>query len=185
MRPHPEIKFTYREYALLPDDGRRHELVDGDFYRTPAPTTTHQSVLSNLFSALIRQLQETGTAEIFCAPVDVILADTTVVQPDLLAVRNNHRELIHLRGIEGPPNLVVEILSPGTRGNDEMLKRAVYARFAIPEYWIVDSDHSSVMVLRAESPGAPYTLVARFDRASTLTSVEFPELAIALGPIFP
>lgn len=185
MRPHPEIKFTYREYALLSDDGKRHELVEGDFYMSPAPSTTHQRVLLNLLVALVHQLQDAGKAEIFCAPVDVILGETTVVQPDLLALRSDRKDLVKLRGIEGPPNLVVEILSPGTRGNDELLKRAVYARYAIPEYWIVDPDRSAVTVLRAESPGAPYTLVARFDQASTLTSVEFPELSIKLGTIFP
>src|SRR5882672_2338180 len=118
MQPHRELKYTYREYALLPDDGKRHELIEGDFYVTPAPSTLHQRVLANFFVAL-RRLQDAGHGEVFVAPVDVILEDKTAVQPDLLFLRNDRRALVSQRGIEGPPNVVIEILSPNNRGQDE------------------------------------------------------------------
>ena len=182
MRPHRQLKYTYREYALLPDDGKRHELIDGDFYVTPASGTRHQRLLGRLHLALAAQLSQ--VAEIFLAPTDVILSEHDVVEPDLLVLRHDRASLVSKRGIEGPPNLVIEILSPGNRGNDEFLKRGTYARCSVPEYWLVDPEAGFVTVLRAEQPGAPYTLLARFGRVSELTSVEFPELKLPLGPLF-
>jgi len=131
---HGRLLFTYREYALLPDDGRRHELIEGDFYVTPAPATMHQTVSRRLSHALMFQLEDTGLALVFNAPCDVILDENTVAQPDLAIVRMTRRELVSKRGIEGPPNVVVEILSPSPKGQDELLKKAVYARFNVPEY---------------------------------------------------
>ena len=177
------VRLTYREYALLPDDGRRHELIEGDFYVTPAPSTFHQTVSRRLQYALMTQLEETGIALVFNAPCDVILSDTTVVEPDLAVVRLSRRELVSERGIEGPPDVVVEILSPSSKGQDQFLKRSVFAKFAIPEYWIVDPDHGWVTQLRLDD-ASTYQQHARLDRASTLTSPELPEISIALAPIF-
>ncbi|MHB8878284.1 MAG: Uma2 family endonuclease [Myxococcaceae bacterium] len=177
----PKIPFTYREFSFLPDDGRRHELIDGDFYVTPAPTPIHQKVSGRLEHILTTQL-EPQVGIVFHAPIDVILAETMVVEPDIVVLRASRKNLISKRGIEGPPDLVVEILSPSSKGQDEFLKRGVYARFAIPEYWIVDSDQGWITQLRLDN-GA-YAELARFDSASTLTSPEFPELSFPLGPIF-
>jgi Uma2 family endonuclease len=181
-RPGAEVPFTYREYALLPDDGRRHELIEGDFYVTPAPTPVHQTVSRRLQHALMTQLEDTGLAFVFDAPIDVILSDTTVVQPDLAIVRQIRREMISKRGIEGPPDVVVEILSPSSKGQDEFLKKSVYARFGIPEYWLLEPEHGFLSVFRAEA--CAYRLSSRLDRSSTLTSPEFAEISIPLGPVF-
>ncbi len=141
-RFHPPVPLTYREYCFFPDDGQRHEIVEGEHYVTPVPTTTHQRVSGNLFVALHSQLRERGIAEVFSAPTDVILSDTTVVQPDLVVVRMSRSGAISERGIEGPPDLVIEILSPNTSGRDEFLKKAAYAKAGVPEYWLVDPDHA-------------------------------------------
>ena len=182
--PQKTVPFTYREYALLPDDGRRHELIEGEFYVTPAPAPIHQRVSRRLQRVLMTQLEDTGLAEVFDAPIDVLLHDMTCLQPDLAIVRTDRRHLITRRAIEGPPDLVVEILSPSSKGQDQFLKRGTCAKFEIPEYWIVDPEHGSITVLRAEKGETVYTLTARFDRASTLRSVEFPQIEIALAPIF-
>jgi Uma2 family endonuclease len=182
IRPNPEVRFTYAEYSLLPDDGRRHELMDGDFYVTPAPAPWHQTVSRRLQFELYQQLELKGVALVFNAPIDVILADTTVVQPDLAVVRTPRKSLVSGRGIEGPPDLVVEILSPSNRAHDEVLKKSIYARFGIPEYWVVDPDHGWIWVHRLEQ-GA-YRLIDRFDRASTLRTDQFPEVSVALEPVF-
>jgi Uma2 family endonuclease len=181
-RAQSELLFTYREYVLLPDDGRRHELIEGDFYVTPAPAPCHQTVSRLLQYALMTQLEHTGVAFIFNAPIDVILSDTTIVQPDLAIVRQSRVELLSRRGIEGPPDVVVEILSPSSKGQDEFLKKSIYSRFGIPEYWLIDGDHGFISIFRAE--GSAYRLHQRLDRASTLTSPGFPELSIPLAPIF-
>lgn len=181
-RPPPRVPYTYQAYRHIPDDGRRWELMEGELYVTPAPSPFHQTVSRRLQYALMQALELPGIALIFNAPCDVILADTTVVQPDLAVVSCARRSIITARGIEGPPELVVEILSPSSKGQDEFLKRTVYAHFGIGEYWLVDPDHGFVEALKLLEQG--YETCARLDRASTLCSLTFPQVAIALEPIF-
>lgn len=179
-RAHPP--YTYEDYCRLPDDGQRYELIDGEFYVTPAPTSMHQIVSLRLAYRLMQQLVDPGLAVVFAAPYDVILANTTVVEPDLCVVKTERKGMIARRGLEGPPAIVVEILSPSNRSHDQTLKRSVYARFGIPEYWIVEPDDGWVEVLGLES--GSYRLVARLKRADTLTSQVFPQLSIPLAPVF-
>ncbi|MBS2026101.1 MAG: Uma2 family endonuclease [Deltaproteobacteria bacterium] len=179
-KPEP---FTYREYCLLPEDGRRHELIEGEFYVTPSPGSNHQTVSRRLQQILMEQLEDRDLAQVFNAPMDLLLDDTTCVQPDLFIVRASKAHQIQPHAVVGVPDLVVEILSPSHPGNDRFLKRGVYARFRIPEYWIVDPVNGFITVLRSSEPGK-YDLEARFDRASVLTSEEFPELAVPLPRVF-
>lgn len=178
-----DIPYTYRDYSLLPPDGRRWELVEGEFYVTPAPTSMHQTVSRRLQFQLMQQLELPGIAYVFDAPFDVLLADTTVVQPDLVVIKKERKHLITERGLEGVPNLIVEIVSPSTKGQDEFLKRSTYAKFGVAEYWLVHPDHGWVDVLGLEEGGYKQ-LGRRFDRASTLVSRELPEISIPLAPIF-
>ena len=182
LHPPPKVPFTYREYCYLPDDGRRYELVNGELYVTPAPAPFHQTVSRRLQYALMTALENTGDALVFNAPCDVILDERTVVQPDLVIVRKNRKSIISERGIEAPPDVVVEILSPSTKGQDIHLKRATYAHFSIPEYWIVDADLGRIDVFTLREDG--YHLVERFDRASTLRSPSFEQISIPLEPVF-
>jgi Uma2 family endonuclease len=176
------VPYTYRDYLCLPDDGRRYELIDGDLFVSPAPTPFHQTVSRRLQYALMTALEQTGIAFVFNAPCDVLLADTTVVQPDLAIVRQDHRDIVTGRALEGAPALVVEILSPSTRDRDLYLKRDAYARFGVAEYWVVDPDRGFVEVYSLED-GA-YAGPRRYDRASTLESPAFPEVSIPLNAIF-
>jgi Uma2 family endonuclease len=184
--PNPGVRanvpYTYREYCYLPNDGRRYEIIDGDLFATPAPSTMHQTVSRRLLYALMSQLELPGIAYIFDAPYDVILAETTVVEPDLAIIRKSRRSSISERGFEGPPDVVVEILSSSTRGNDVVLKKAAYARAGIQEYWIVDPDLDHVEVFRLKETS--YDQGVLFDRSATLTSPSFPEVSIPLVPIF-
>lgn len=184
--PNPGVRanvpYTYEEYCYLPNDGRRYEIIEGDLYVTPAPSSIHQTVSRRLQFALMSQLEVKGLALIFDAPYDVIIANTTVVQPDLVIIRNSRRSSISQRGLEGIPDVAVEILSPSTRGNDAILKKAAYARAGIPEYWMVDCDLGQVEVFRLKEAG--YDPGVLFDRSATLTSPAFPEVAIPLLPVF-
>lgn len=177
----PDLALTYREYAELPNDGRRYELVEGDLLVNPAPTTIHQRVSRRLQQILMQQLEEPGIAEVFNAPTDVILSDTNVVQPDLAIVRSA-RKAISERGIEGPPDVIVEILSPSNSGHDELFKKLLYAKMGVPEYWVVDPVHGLVTAYHLD--GGRYGTAARFDRSSTLVSLEFPEVSVPLARVF-
>jgi Uma2 family endonuclease len=176
------VPYTYQEYQYLPNDGRRYEIVEGELYVTPAPSPMHQTVSRRLQFALMKQLEEPGIAFIFNAPFDVILAETSVVEPDLAIIRQGRRGSLSKRGFEGAPDVVVEILSPSTRGNDVFLKKAAYARLGVAEYWIVDPELGRIEVFRLKEGGYDQGLL--FDRSATLSSPSFPEIVVPLAPLF-
>ena len=142
------VLLTYRDYAALPDDGRRYEIHDGELSVTPAPNLLHQRCLANLFLALNAHVRAHGFGEALFAPLDVILADTvtdtTIVQPDLIFLDQACRDRVSRRGIEGPPTLAVEILSPSTAAIDRGTKLRLYARRGVPFFWIVDPEARTI-----------------------------------------
>jgi Uma2 family endonuclease len=129
---------TYVDFAALPDDGRRYELHEGELSVTPAPGTRHQRVIGNLFVIVRQHVLARGLGEIFVAPLDCILSDTSVVEPDIVFVEARHAARVSERGIEGAPSLAVEVLSPSTEQTDRGRKLDLYARHSIQHYWVVD-----------------------------------------------
>jgi len=134
------VVLTYRDYAALPADGRRYELHDGGLSVTPAPNTAHQRAVTRLLRILADHVERHGLGEVLISPIDCILSDTTVVQPDLVFVDQGKADLVSDRGIEGAPTLVIEVLSPSTSRIDRSIKLQLYARHRIQFYWIVDLD---------------------------------------------
>ncbi len=175
------VPITYREYRLLPE-GDRRELVEGDFKMTPAPGERHQRISRNLQFELCSFLDESETGELYNAPFDVILDDTTVVQPDLLVVLPNRKSRIVPEGLRGAPNLVVEILSPSNPSHDTVLKRRLYEKFGVEEYWLVDPEAESVQVLKARQ--SQFENVAVYGRGDTLESPLLQDLRIDLSRVF-
>jgi Uma2 family endonuclease len=141
---HPPAKLGYREYCCFPDDGRRHEIIDGDHYVNPAPSTYHQTVSRRLQHQLYTQIELTGRGVVYNAPVDVQLTDHDIIQPDLVVVLTSRMQMITPTKIKGVPDLIVEILSPSTASNDATLKKQLYERVGVAEYWIVDPDNHTV-----------------------------------------
>ena len=137
-------KLGYEHYVCFPDDGRRHEVIDGDHYVNPAPSTNHQRFSRRIQFQLYDQIEETGRGEVFNAPTDLQLTDHDIVQPDLIVIMRERRLIITPTKIKGTPDLIVEILSPSTEKNDCILKKELYERLRVPEYWIVDPDEHSV-----------------------------------------
>lgn len=178
----PRVKLTYRDLVLFPDDGKRHELVDGEHYVTPSPSTRHQQVLTQLLLDLGNYLREHNVGRVFPAPCDVVLSQFDVVEPDLLVVTREAAERITEANIQGAPDLVVEILSPSTKGRDRVLKLRLYEKFGVCEYWIVDPAAGTIEVLRL----AEGRLVAGETLAGDgiLTSPLFPDLEIRLSSVF-
>jgi len=142
----------------------------------------HQVVSRQLQFALMAQLKQPKIAQVFDAPMDVILEPTTVVQPDLIVIANTRRHIVTARAIEGVPNVIVEILSPSSMDRDTYIKRKLYERCGVDEYWIVDPEYGSLEVWRHD--GQRYGNRGRFDRAGTLTSPDFPDMSIPLLPLF-
>jgi Uma2 family endonuclease len=131
---------TIEELLALPEDGQRHELLDGVHAVTPGPTYGHQHVLSRLFSALVEALKERSDLEVLSSPADLVLAPRTLVQPDLFVLRVDPEALPKGWQDVGVPVLAIEILSPGTAARDRGIKRRIYQRAGVAEYWIVDID---------------------------------------------
>jgi Uma2 family endonuclease len=143
----PRAKLGYAEYCCYPDDGRRHEIIDGDHYVNPAPSTYHQTVSRRLQHQLYTQIELQGRGVVYDAPVDVQLTDHDIVQPDLVVVLAARTQMITPTKIKGVPDLVVEILSPSTASNDLALKRQLYERTGVAEYWIADPDNHTLTQL--------------------------------------
>lgn len=180
--PEGKILLTYEDYCALPNDGKRYEILEGALSVTPAPLPRHQQVLRNLFRLLDRYLDTHPSGQLLFAPVDVILSDITVVQPDLVFLSNAKTHLITSRGIEGPPDLVVEVLSPSTAELDRVTKAQLYARSGIPHYWLVDPERETVQAY--ESAGSGYRLAAQAGSRETFEPSLFPELTIRPHEMF-
>lgn len=177
-------KLTYEDLLLFPDDGRRHELVDGQHLVTAAPHARHQWVSQNLNRLLDRHVVEHGLGRVYYAPVDVVLSDADVVQPDLIFIRAARLTIVEAV-VRGAPDLVVEIASPASRRADEVLKRDLYERAGVPEYWLVDPEAETVKVYR-RGEGAGYArarLLAARD-GDRLDSPLLPGLQIELEQVF-
>jgi Uma2 family endonuclease len=148
--------WTYAEFARLPSDGNRYEVIGGELYVTPAPRPIHQEVLIALNVVLREFVVRHDLGWVLPAPVDVLFAEGEYVEPDIVFVRRERRGIITDRGIEGPPDLVVEITSDSTARMDRGVKLRQYAQFGVPLYWIADSKAKHVEVYRLlENPAQP------------------------------
>jgi Uma2 family endonuclease len=165
-------KLTYEDFLNFPDDGRRHELIDGEHYVSPSPNTRHQRLVARLFDAIYGHLKVSPDGEVFLAPFDVVISNFDVVEPDLVFVAADQSDILTDKHVRGTPALVIEILSPGTRKTDELTKRRLYDRAGVREYWIVDPELDVVKVFRREADGLP--------RVAELTTPLLPGLAISL-----
>lgn len=176
----PDLRLTYEQYVLFPDDGNRHEIINGDHYMSAAPGTYHQTVSKRLQYELYTKIELAGHGQVFNAPIDVQFSPYDVVQPDLVAMYANTRAKITPTKILGPPNLVVEIMSPSTASNDLELKRRLYERNGVGEYWIVDPHDHNVRCLVLQDGGYADQPV----HANELRLVGLPEVTINLASIW-
>ena len=176
-----DLKRTYADYCRTPDD-ERYELLDGELIVAPAPNSTHQITVMELGTLLHIFVKVRGLGQVFFAPYDVVLSETNVVQPDLLFISNERSYIITAANARGAPDLVVEILSPSTAERDRTFKRALYARYGVREYWLVDPDTRTVTVLRLDD--GTFAEVAHYGAGQTLTSPTLPGFAVNLDAIF-
>ncbi len=177
------IKFSYRDYQNLPEsETKRYELLGGELVMVPAPSWFHQSIAGTLFQLLAQFVRGKALGEVRFAPLDVVLSEEDVVQPDILFVSNERRRIIHEDGIHGAPDLHIEILSPTTAGRDRTLKRTLYARHGVREYWLVDPETKTIEVLRLGPQG--YQLAGHYERGQTLRSPLLAGLIIPLDEVF-
>jgi Uma2 family endonuclease len=181
VRPDAPL-LTVAEYKNLPETGPRYQLIEGDLYMAPAPNRLHQDISRNLQGALDRYLETNPIGILYNAPFDVYLTNIDVFQPDLLVVLDSNRSILTDAGAEGPPDFVVEILSPKTRQLDLVNKKRVYARLGVKELWFIDPEAGTVAVHRFEQNSVdPVNIWTDADMATTPL---LPGFSIKVGSIF-
>lgn len=147
-QPTPTRKWTYADYLAIPDDGKQHQIIGGEHFVTAAPRYKHQMVLSNLHFLLAAHVRERDLGHALVSPVDFVLTELDVVQPDVFFISKERLELVGETHVPVAPDLAIEVLSPSTRKLDQGLKRELYERHGVREYWIVDPERETVQVLR-------------------------------------
>lgn len=141
------VRYAYSDYLALPDNGKRHEIIEGELFMTPAPGVFHQIILSNVEEILRKFVRTNNLGIVLVAPTDVILSDQDIVQPDLLFIASSRRSIITEKNINGAPDLIVEILSERTRVVDQKQKRQLYEKYGVKEYWMIDVEEKTVEIL--------------------------------------
>jgi Uma2 family endonuclease len=173
--------WTYADYCVLPQDFNRHEIIEGDHVVTPSPTTKHQRVLANLTSLLNAYVNAQGLGIVLAAPMDVLLAPTSVVQPDLLFISKERLGIIKEANIQGAPDLVVEVLSPSTAAIDRGGKMSLYARYGVLHYWILEARQLSLETYEIRE--GEYELTSQFKKDDPVKVSLFPGLVISLAEL--
>ena len=177
-------KLTYDDYLLFPEDGLRHEILDGEHYVTASPFVRHQRISGRIYRPLSSWVEERGLGEVFYASVDVVLSPHDVVVPDLFYISKERSEVITEKNIQGAPDLIIEIISPGTRLRDEGIKLQSYGARGVGEYWMIYPDRRTARAYRRE--GGLFRLAAELSAAAgdVLTTPLLPGLEIPLAKVF-
>lgn len=176
MAPQTSTRLTYEDYLELPDDGRHYELIEGELVLNPTPITRHQWIAGNIYHAIRNYFDDHAIGKVFMAPLDVVLADDVVLQPDVMVILRERFLIIGEKNIQGAPNIAVEVLSDGTRKRDETVKRKLYERFGVDEYWIADPVIDVVKIYRRS--------VASFIRAAEISTETGGEITSPILPGF-
>lgn len=181
--PGPEQgSWTYDDYAVLPDDGQRYEIVNGVLVMAPAPSPEHQDIVGMILYYLLIQVKFAGLGRVFTAPIDVDLGLKNVYQPDVIVVLNAHLNRVAAKKIVGAPDLVVEVASDSTAAMDRIAKYDVYAHAGVTEYWIVKPERKTVEVFLLEN--RKYRSLGIFSGQQTLPSLVVPGLPVRVEQFF-
>ena len=184
MKPAPGVKLTYEDFLLFPDDGKRHELMDGEHYVTPTPNLKHQSIVMNLGGMIWSYLQQHPVGRMFNVPLDVVLSEFDVVEPDLQFTSRERLNIFTKQNVRGASDLVVEVGSPSTRQRDETIKRRLYERFGVSEYWVIDPELDTIEVYRRVEERFVRIAEVSFENGDVLTTPLLVGLEMPLSKIF-
>jgi len=182
----PRKKLTYADFLLFPDDGKRHELIDGVHYVTASPYIPHQELVGRLFLAISNYLaNHRHLGRVFLSPVDVVMSEHDVVVPDLIFVAGDQRSILTEANVQGSPALVVEVLSPSTRRRDEGIKRKLFDEKGVSEYWLVDRKAMRVSIYRRAEDGS-FPLVVTLSAAADeqLETPLLPGFELSISELF-
>jgi Uma2 family endonuclease len=177
------MRLTYSDYCKIPPGQQRYELIGGALRVVPSPSVVHQEISKRLYRALVEWIEDRGLGKVYFAPLDVVLSEYDVVQPDLLYVSKDRMQIVKEANILGPPDLVVEVLSPGTVGWDRKIKLQTYARFGIRELWLADLESRSIEVITLRD--GSLSTAGTYGPGSTLRSPILPGFSLSVDMVFP
>lgn len=180
-----DTRLTVDDFMQFPDDGKRHEIIDGEHYVTPSPNMRHQAISGRLHLALGNYLAANPErGRVFYAPFDVIFSHYDVVEPDLLVIAGDQLDILTAKNVQGAPAIVVEILSPGTRKVDEVKKRQLFERGGVREYWLIDSERSRIRIFRRDLAGEFADTEIAKEAGGILATPILPGLTVPLTELF-
>jgi Uma2 family endonuclease len=185
MRPSPGVKLTYDDFLLFPDDGLRPELIDGEHYVTAAPNLKHQQIIGSLYLLVAQWLEQHPVGQILLSPFDVVFSKFDVVEPDLLYLSNERAATVLTpANAQGVPELVIEVGSPSTRRRDETIKKRLYERVGVDEYWVFDPELDVVRVYRRVGERFERPSELSCEAGDVLTTRLLPGLELPLTRLF-
>ena len=182
MVAHPHIRFLASDIWDTPDDGKRYEVIDGVLYMTPPPNEGHQNAIAKLLYYVLPYVYQRDLGKVYPAPFGVVLDDENGVQPDIIFVARERSGIITDRGVEGAPDLVVEVLSPRTQSRDRGIKMRRYAAAGVPHYWILVPRTRSIEPYRLGERG--YERLSVYGPGSVFRPELFPGLEIPVDAIW-
>jgi Uma2 family endonuclease len=182
----PQGQWTWEDYLRLPDDGNRYEIVEGVLYMSPAPSFDHQYALFELARLLGNYTREHRLGLVLVAPFDVrLFVGADPVQPDLLFFRPGNLPAAGSAFFQGIPDLIVEVVSPGSTRLDQYIKFGAYEKAKVPEYWLVDPRGRMVTVFSLDPAKGEYQEISRAVAGDQLTSPTFPGFVLPVAGLFP
>ncbi len=174
--------WTYSRYLRETADGEYFAVIEGEQVMSPSPNRWHQIALINIASRLREFVKNNQLGSVYIAPFDVYFSDKSFVQPDLIFVTKQHADRITNNGIIGAPDLVVEIISPGSTRIDRITKRQLYATYGVPEYWMISPNERTIEVLSLKDGG--YETFGLYENDEALTSLLLPGFSIKANELF-
>jgi len=176
-------QWTYADWQTLPDDGNRYEIIDGVLYMTTAPSNFHQWIIKYLVYSLGRPAEEQGLAEAAWSPIGVLMPGCDPVQPDFILIRKENMGIIRDGRIRGVPDLIVEVLSPGSRTYDEDVKLNAYAKAGVPEYAVIDPKERVLRYYRLIEAGK-YAEGREYKVGESITFEAAPTIPVPIASLF-
>ncbi|GIX42102.1 MAG: hypothetical protein KatS3mg129_1835 [Leptospiraceae bacterium] len=177
-------RWRYEDYIKLEDD-KRYELIEGELLMSPAPNTKHQRIIFNLLYILAEGLKSKKiNGQVYTAPIDVVFREDIVLQPDIVYITEERKDIIKERGIFGIPDLVIEVISPGSEKRDIVDKKRIYEESKVKEYWIVFPNEEFIEVLEYDEKGNRYKEIGVYNKEKELESKVIKGLKIKVKEVF-
>lgn len=180
----PQGQWTYEDYCRLPVDGWIYEIIEGELHMSPAPTPIHQENSGNLFAEFRDYARKCDAGKAYAAPIDVILPGlATPVQPDVIFIIKDRLKIVKDDRVEGAPDIVAEVLSPGNWLVDRRDKFRVYAQAAVREYWIVNPQARTIELFCLQ--GGMYALIGKYGVGETVHSEVLSGFGVKVEAVCP